>query len=348
MREHVGMNANAPVRAGSRSTAPARARDVVEPLDFGRDLVGRLQRNDASGMAAELAYRFVLAIFPFGLFLAALAAFVAAWLGMGSPTDEIMAGLGDNLPPELAATIRPELQRVIETQRPGIASLGAMLALWAATSGTMTAIKTMNRAYEVEENRPLLGRYALGIGLTLVGSIGILAAFVTIVGGALITEQIAEQLGAGRSEWEALSLLRWPLVFALLVVGSAVLYRVGPNMRPSWRAALCGGLAFAIGWLVATGGFALYVARIADYGATYGALGGVVVLLIWLYLTGLALIVGAEIVAIITERREPERLAERRDAISLESAAQAARNVRDRAVEAVSGGGPDAGNARSG
>ncbi len=302
----------------------------AEPVSFGRDLLGRLQRNDASGMAAELAYRFVLAVFPFGLFLAALAGFVAVWIGVDNPTDEIIAGIGDNLPAGLAETVRGELETVVGTQRPGVLSIGALLALWSATSGTMTVIKVMNRAYEVEETRSLIGRYALGIVLTIAGSIGIIAAFVTIVGGAVVTEELAEQLGATGAAWQAITFLRWPLVFVFLVLGTAVLYRVGPNMRPSWRAALVGGAVFALGWLVATFGFSLYATNVANYGATYGALGGVIVLLIWLYITGLVLILGAEIVAMLTARTEPERLRERQDALSLDSAQRAVAGTRER------------------
>jgi uncharacterized BrkB/YihY/UPF0761 family membrane protein len=90
------------------------------------------------------------------------------------------------------------------------------------------------------------------------------------------------------------------------------MYRIGPNLQPSWRSALSGAVVFAVGWLVATFAFAQYVTRFADYGATYGALGGVIVLMIWLYVTGLILLVGAEVVAILVGRTEPGRLEARR------------------------------------
>lgn len=142
-----------------------------------------------------MAYRFLFALFPFGLFLAALAAFVAGALGLGDPTGRIVDGLGDNLPPELAGTVRHELEQVIGQQRAGLVTFGAVVALWAATTGTMTVIKAMNRAYDVEEDRPIVRRYLVGLGLTVAGSIGIVIAFVTIVGSALLTEQVAARLG---------------------------------------------------------------------------------------------------------------------------------------------------------
>jgi len=303
-----------PALGGPQATTPSRAglaRDAERPLSLGVDLWHRSQAHDLSGLSAELAYRFLFAIFPFGLFLAALTAFVAVGLGLGDPTPKILSGLGDNLPPALAGTVQQELQRVVGQQRLSLVSVGAVLALWAATSGTMTLVKAMNRAYGVRETRPLVRRYALGLGLTVGGALAALVAFVTIVGGALLTEKAIGALGLGSQAWLAVSILRWPLVGAMLIAAAAVTYRYGPNLQPSWRTAITGAIVFSVGWLVATFLFAEYVARVADYGATYGALGGIIVLMIWLYLTGLIQLVGAEIVAIQLNKSEPERVAQR-------------------------------------
>jgi len=304
------------------SATRAEQRVAVErPVSLGTTLWHRAREHDVTGLSAEMAYRFLFALFPFALFLAAVAASVAGVLGLGDPTGRIIDGLGDNLPPDLAGPVRVELEQVIGQGRPGLATLGALVALWAATSGTMTVIKAMNRAYDVREDRPLVGRYLLGLGLTVAGSLGIIFAFVTIVGGALLTQQVVGRLGLDGA-WAVISLLRWPLVFGLLVLAATVMYRVGPNLTPSWRAAVTGAIVFAVGWLVTTGAFAMYVANVADYGATYGALGGVIVLMIWLYLTGLVLLIGAEIVAILVHRREPELIESRRSEIAARAAAK--------------------------
>jgi len=319
-----------PGAGGRRTTTTAgdTAGVAAAPVSLGLELWRRSQAHDLWGLSAELAYRFLFALFPFGLFLAALAAFVAVVLGLGDPTPKIVAGLGDNLPPELAGSVQRELAHVIGEQRLSLVSIGALLALWAATTGTMTIIKAMNRAYGIRETRSLARRYALGLALTIGGSIAILVAFVTIVGGAFLTERAVAGLGLGDAAWSAVSLLRWPVVGLLLIAAAAVVYRFGPNLQPSWPTAITGALVFAVGWLVATFLFAQYVTRIADYGATYGALGGIIVLMIWLYLTGLVLLVGAEIVAIRLGRSEPERLA-------LRQAETAAQEVVDRAREAT-------------
>ena len=302
------------------------------PTSIALDLWHRVRGHDLSGLSAELAYRFLFAIFPFGLFLAATASFAAGALGLTDRTSAIIDGLGDNLPPELAAVIRPELEQVLGQDRFGLVSLGAVVALWAATTGTMTVIKAMNRAYGVTEDRPLVRRYLLGLALTVAGTIGIVIAFVTIVGGAFLTEEIARRVGLAAAAWTTISILRWPIVFAILVAAAAVVYRIGPNLQPSWRAALSGAAIFAVGWLVATFAFAQYVTRVADYGATYGALGGVIVLMTWLYVTGLILLIGAEVVAILVGRTEPARLEARQAETAVADVVAAGRRLAGRAL----------------
>jgi membrane protein len=302
------------------------ARDA-EPVTFLVDLWRRTREHDLTGLAAELAYRFLFAIFPFGLFLIASAAFAAMMIGLGDPTGTIVKGLGDNLPPELSAAVRPELEQVLSHQRFGLVSFGALLAILAALTGTMTVIKAMNRAYGVRDDRSFVRRYALGLGLTIAGSIGILVAFVTIVGGAFLTEQAATILGLESAAFGAISILRWPAVFGLLVLAAVVVYRFGPNLQPTWGEAIRGAIVFAIGWLVATAAFAFYVLHVADYGATYGAVGGIIVLMTWLYLTGLVLLIGAEVVAVHVWRTDPGRIRQRQSETAAQKVVDATRDT---------------------
>src|SRR5215208_6490954 len=161
--------------------------------------VADVQRDDVAGLAAELAYRFLFAIFPFGIFVAALTAFVATAIGIQDPTGQIIGALGDNLPPDVSGAVRPQLEAVIGTTRPGLLTVGAVTALWAATGGTNALIKAMNRAWEVDDTRPFLPKTAMAIGLTLLASVGIIASFVTIVGASLLTTQVVETLRLDKS-----------------------------------------------------------------------------------------------------------------------------------------------------
>jgi membrane protein len=309
-----------------------------EAKDIGRGFISAFQQHDLTGSAAELAYRFLFAIFPFGLFVAALAAFVAGWLGMSNPGEQIVQGLGDNLPPEVASSVAPELQNVIGTTRPALLSVGAIAALWAANSGTSALIKAMNRAYEVEESRSFLHRLLLGVGLTLFGSAAVIVSFVTIVGGAILTEEVAEQLGLTGALWQVVTLARWPVVFLILLVALGTVFRFGPNVRVPWRWALAGSALFAIGWLVGTWAFAFYVGNFSNYGATYGSLAGVIILMLWFYLTGLLLVAAAALIASAAHVLEPESIQQRREEIAAARDLRAAgREVASRVRDALPG-----------
>lgn len=299
--------------------------DAKPVVQFGKDLFKQVTDDDVPELAAALAYRFLFAIFPFAIFIAALAGFVAPALGMGDPTNEILGSLSDNLPPDVAEQIRPQLEAVLGDTRPGLLTIGAVTALWAAASGIGSVIKAMNTAYDVEETRGFIPRTGMAIGLTILGSIGILVAFVTVVGGSILTEQAVSQLGIAESMWTTISLIRFPLVLAMVAVAVAILFKFGPNVRVSFRWTLVGGVVFAVIWLLGTLLFGLYVANFANYANTYGALGGVVILMLWFYLTGLMMLVAAEVTAMLAKSKEPEKIAARRE--ELQSGTSPARKV---------------------
>ena len=273
---------------------------------IGKRFVSDIKRDDVTGMAAELAYRFLFAVFPFGIFVAALTAFVATTISIEDPTGKIIGALGDNLPKDLAAGIRPQIEAVIGTSRPGLLTVGAIAALWAATGGTNALIKAMNRAYEVEETRSFIPKTALAIGLTLLASVGILTAFVTIVGASMLTTEVVRQLNLDQRLVDAIGLLRWPVVFVFLSIAVGVLYKLAPNVRIPFRWCLVGGALFSVGWILATALFGLYVANFANYSNTYGALGGVIVLMLWFYISALILVAAAALVAAVLKETRPE------------------------------------------
>ena len=280
-------------------------------MGVGKRLISSIREDDVSGLAAEIAYRFLFAIFPFGLFVAALGTVVAGWLRVGNPAEQIIAGLGDNLPPSIADALQPELERLFASASNGLIWTGALLALWAATGGTNALVKGIHRAYGVPEQRPFLLRYAIAVGLTLLAAVGVIASFVTIVGGAMITQEIAEQFGLRGQAWALVQLLRWPAVFLGLTLAVAILYRYAPSVVVPWRWIAVGAVVFTLGWLVATAALGWYAGNVADYGATYGSLGAVIVLMLWFYLTAALLLVGAEITAALARERTPTEIRRR-------------------------------------
>src|SRR4029079_18432240 len=149
-------------------------------------------------------------------------------------------GLGDNLPPSIAEGLRPELERLLGGHQPGHITFGALTALWAATGGTNALVKGIHRAYEVPEQRPFLLRYAVAIGLTILAAAGAILSFVTIVGGAVFTQQAAQRIGLGDQAFFVLQLLRWPAVFVVIMAAAAILYRYAPSVGVPWAGIIPG------------------------------------------------------------------------------------------------------------
>ena len=324
---------------------------------FGKRFLAQSMDDDVFDAAAGLAYRFLFAIFPFAIFLAALAAYAAGWFGLGDPSSQILAAARDNLPPDIAAQLAPQLEAVLGQTKPGLLTIGAIGALWAATGGIGALQKSLNAAYDVKETRNFFAKTGVAVGLTLLGSAGILVAFVTIVGGSLLTQQVVTQLGVPSAAWGAISLVRWPVMLVLVAFAVAMLLRFAPNVAVPFRWPLVGGFAFAIGWVVATAAFAVYVANFASYSNTYGALGGVIVLMLWFYLTAVLLLLAAELTSLLakdhapagiepggvrsavrpTRRRPPRRVRSQEKAWS--SSPQAHQPVRPRRVSSLGGAG---------
>ncbi|MFI5259257.1 MAG: YihY/virulence factor BrkB family protein [Candidatus Limnocylindrales bacterium] len=270
--------------------------------------VRQLQRHDTTGLAAELAFRFMFATFPFVLFLAALGAFAADWLGVADPTARIVSGLSRNIPADLIGPVRTQLEHVLARTEPALLSVGALVTVYSAAGGINALMKAMNRAYGVTESRPLVRRFVMAMILTVLGGLGIVIAVVVVVGGTLVTSDLAAQAGVGAKTWAALSILRWPVAFAVIVLAVTALLRYASCVRPPWRWAALGAVVFAVAWLVVTFGLGFYVARLGRFDATYGALGGVIVLMLWYYLTAIILVSTAELTALLAETFDPEKL----------------------------------------
>jgi membrane protein len=317
-------------------TSVTRLDSGDEPIGVGRRLVEGVRKNDLLGLAAEIAYRFLFAVFPFGLFVAALGAFVASLLRVENPAAQIVAGVADNLPASVADALRPELERLMSSPRADLLSLGALAALWAATGGTNALVKGMHRAYGVPEGRPFLLRYAVAIGLTLLAAVGLIASFVTIIGGALATQELAERLGLGQQAFAILQIARWPAVLLVLTLAVAILYRYAPSVVVPWRWIFAGAAVFTIGWLVATAGLGFYALNVADYGATYGSLGAVIVLMLWFYVTAAMLLIGAELSAALARERTPDEIRRRGEEVVTAEAVEAVADKARRRLEAAS------------
>jgi len=269
---------------------------IPEPL---LTLQAKIGQDDISGAAAEMAYRFFLAIFPLFLFISAVGGFAAESFGIPNPTDRIMNALGNSLPSDSAEVLRRELNNVLTSRNSTLVSIGAIGALWASMSGMNTVMKGLNRAMEVRETRNFVQRTLLSLVLTCLGSVAIIGAFVLFVSGQVAANSIARDVGLGSEGHLLISVVRWPIAIAMLLLAVDIIFWAAPNVRLPFAWITPGAIMAVAVWLVCSVGFGVYVSHFGSYGATYGALGGVVIFLIWLYLSAFILLLGAEINALI-------------------------------------------------
>lgn len=272
------------------------------PLGIAKQLIKKVGEDDLGNLAAALAYRFFLALFPFVIFLAALSGFITRLLHIDNPAERIINTLGDTLPSDVSSVLRTQLDAVISSRNAALVSVGAVGTLWAAATGVGALIRILNRAYGVQETRPVWERYLLAIGLTVFAGVLIVASFLLLVVWQASGTKIADKIGLGGVSAALLPLVRWPLSIVLILFAVGVLYRVAPNARLSVRRILPGAAMFTGVWLTVTYLFGLYVAHFASYNSTYGTLGGVTILLVWFYLTAFILLLGGELNAVLEQR----------------------------------------------
>jgi len=261
--------------------------------DGSRRLFEQARQDDVAGMAAEIAYRSFLELFPFFIFLAMLGRLLESSLRIQNPTRQLLDLLGRSLPQGAADPIRQQLESVLGSQHTGL-GLSILGVLWLAAGSGASMLKAMNRIYQIEETRPFWERYGVGLWLTILGASVLVVAIGLMSAGQLVGQQAGGDAAPGWF-WALLDLLRWPLLVVMLCAEAAVVFRVAPNAKPPWRFITPGALLFAGGWLLASALFVLYVDRSGGYAETYGVLGGVVVLLLWLQITAYALLLGAEL-----------------------------------------------------
>lgn len=251
----------------------------------------RIWEDEVWDRAASLSYYFLFALFPTLLFLTAL-------LGLLPGPDlmiTLMAYAGRVLPGDAASLLRRTLDEVLRGASGGLLSVGVLVALWAASTGTGSIITALNVAHDVIDRRPWWQRRLIALTLTIVLSLFTLVALLLLVFGERIGEAVAGWVGLGTLFTRAWNLLRWPIATLLALSGITLVYNLAPAVRRRWRWVTPGSVFALVAWLAMSFGLRLYVRYFNNYNATYGSIGGVILLLLWLYLSGFALLVGAEI-----------------------------------------------------
>jgi len=270
------------------------------PWQLLSELVSRLRNDDMATIAAALAYYFFLSLFPLLLFVLALATLL--------PVHGLEAWILDSasryLPAEAFTLVERTVRGLLARPRSGLVSLGAVLALWSASSAFGALINGLNRAYRVTDPRPWWQVRLFAIGLTVALSLFMILVFLlTLFGGAAV-DLVARQLGPAAGI--AALVVRWATTLgAVLLIVTAIFFAC-PFIEREWWWLRPGAVLFTLGFAGSSAAFSDYVGRFASYDATYGSLGAVIIMLVWLYLLGFFILLGGELNALL-ECRVRER-----------------------------------------
>jgi len=260
-------------------------------LELARRTWREVSEDDVLGLAAQLSYYFFLALFPAILFVLALASFFP----LTNITDDVGQSLGPFVSPQVLQLIQEQMRRLANNENGGLLTFGVAGALWSSSAAIVSIVGALNRAYDIEEGRPWWKVRLVAIGLTLAVAVTVLVALSLVLVGPTVAQKLGQSTGWGAPfEWTWL-ILQWPLVFALIAGGIGLIYYFGPDAEQDWVWITPGAIAATVLWLIVSLLFKIYVANFTDYEGSYGTVGGVMVVLLWLYVSGIALLTGAEL-----------------------------------------------------
>lgn len=261
---------------------------------FLRDLSREVTEDDIFNGAAALAFWLTLAVFPAMIFLMA----IIPYLPIAAVDQAIMDLLRQTLPASAADMFSGVVREVAGEQRGGLLSFGALATLWAASSGMYAIMQQLDVTYDVREGRSFLKARAVAIGLSLLFLVLLIGAFSLVVLGGLIQDWLLARMGFGGTLLAIFAVLRWVIIVFALLLGFALIYYLGPDVKQEFVFITPGSVTGVFLLFAASLAFKFYAANFADYSATYGSIGAVILLMLWLYIAGLVILLGSEINAL--------------------------------------------------
>jgi membrane protein len=302
----VGRRFSAPRARDAATAAPLRLQTETIVTDIGverrpdENLVVRVGKemieDDALNVAAGMAYFAFLSLPPTILMIFALTGF----FGGDEAAEWITEQLSGILPEEAGGWIDGFVESVVHTNAPGPFSISLLLALWASSNVFMSVARALNMAYDVREARSFIRQRAIALGVTVFFVLFLLSGSALLLAGPRIADAL-DLFGAAEVGW---SIAQWVLPFLLVIGAFAVAYYVLParDQKRHHREILIGALVGAVVWGLATVAFRIYIYNFGAYDETYGVLGGVIILMLWLYLTMLVILLGGQMAAELERR----------------------------------------------
>ncbi|MCA1621552.1 MAG: YihY/virulence factor BrkB family protein [Acidobacteria bacterium] len=261
--------------------------------ELGKRVYAEVMDDDVLGRAAQLSYYFLLALFPALLFLTSLLGYMA---GEDSQLRQgLFNSLAAVLPGDASQLISKTVTDVTQSSGGGKLSFGILATLWAASNGMGAISESLNAAYDLKETRPWWKVRLTAVGLTLALTLLIVSALVLVLYGHDLADAVAGKFGLGEAFATAWKVVQWPLVLVFVLLAFALIYYFGPDAHQQhWVWITPGAVVGVALWLLISFAFKTYLEFFNSYSATYGSLGAVIILMLWFYFTGTAILVGGE------------------------------------------------------
>jgi membrane protein len=295
-----------PVEHGASRRAPESPTDVPPSGWFAtlKRTAKEFQDDNLTDWAAALTYYAVLALFPALLVLVALLGLVGQYPQTTNSLLDIVGKLG---PSSAVDTFRKPIEGVVQSKGGAGALLGFGLlgALWSASGYIGAFFRASNIVWDIEEGRPVWKLLPLRVVVTLVGVLAVAVVLIGLVLTGPLAQAVGDVIGLGSTAVTVWNIAKWPVLLAIVITIISVLYYIAPNVKhPKFSWVTPGGIVAVLVWIVASVGFAFYAANFASYNKTYGSLGAMIVFLVWLWITNLAILFGAELNAELERSRQ--------------------------------------------
>lgn len=265
------------------------------PLSFTKTIVHGIEDDEVFTRSAALSYYFVLALFPLLLFLVSLVGVFAEH--NAQLRESITSALGKIAPGSASQLVHQVVSQTFTAKHDVLKlTVGIVGAFWAASGGISAIMTALDVVYKTKETRPWWKQRLTTLALTLAISLLVIFALILALYGGKIGGALASQIGMGEIFHWAWKILQWPVSLAAMLLAFSILYYFAPNLKErKWLWITPGSLAGVSLWILASVGFRVYLHFFNHYSATYGSLGAVIILLLWLYVTGFAILTGGEV-----------------------------------------------------
>src|SRR4051794_11231780 len=282
----------------------ARVSDVPKVIrsmgfvEFAKKVWAEVTKDDVFTWGSALAYAWIFAIFPFMIFLLTLAPYMP-----GNLKDKTMSAVSDvaysSVGGQAGENNVNSLNDVKKNQKGGLLSFGLILALWGASGGMVMTMNALDKAYYVQSSRSFIKQRAIAIGLTLATAVRILAVLFLLPVGTGIISYLAKHGHLGIVGKFLVNMIRYIVALGLLFGIVSMIYYFGPCIKQKYQAITPGAVFTVVVWILGGVGFAFYVTKFGNFNATYGALGGAIVMLLFFYVNAVVLLIGAEVNSVI-------------------------------------------------